>query len=93
VGLWDRWAKGDGRETFPLLTTTTNGLGRHCQERMPVIRPLAFHDEWLDPQADAAEWLQSALRPYPAQEMEAVPVSAWVNNARHEGPECVQPVV
>src|SRR5262245_6144987 len=55
--------------------------------------PLAFHDDWLTPHADASQWLLSALRPYPAQEMEAVPVSSWVNNARREGPECIQPEV
>jgi putative SOS response-associated peptidase YedK len=59
---------------------------------MPVILPLAFYDDWLEPPADAPQWLQTALRPYPAQEMEAVPVSSWVNNARHEGPECIQPL-
>jgi putative SOS response-associated peptidase YedK len=58
---------------------------------MPVILPPAFHDDWLEPPQDAPEWLQTALRPYPAQEMEAVPVSPWVNDARHEGPECVRP--
>ena len=62
-------------------------------DRMPVILPLAFHDDWLAPQADAPQWLQSALRPYPAPEREAVPVSSWVNHARHEGPGRIQPVV
>ena len=92
AGLWDRWPKGDGRETCAILTTAANGLVRPFHERMPVILPLAFHDEWLDSQADAAQSLQSALRPYPAQEMEAVPVSTWVNDAGHEGPECIQAV-
>jgi putative SOS response-associated peptidase YedK len=92
AGLWDYWTKGDGRETCAILTTTANELVRPFHERMPVILPLAFHDDWLEPQSDAPQWLQTALRPYPAQEMEAVPVSSWVNNARHEGPECVRPV-
>jgi putative SOS response-associated peptidase YedK len=65
---------------------------RPLHDRVPVILPLAFHDDWLDPRADTPQWLQTALRPYPAQEMEAVPVSSWVNDARHEGPECVRPV-
>jgi putative SOS response-associated peptidase YedK len=36
--------------------------------------------------------LERMLRPYPADEMEAVPVSGYVNNARHEGPECLAPM-
>src|SRR5262249_36861319 len=92
AGMWDRWAKGDGRETCAILTTAANELVRPFHERMPVILPLAFHDDWFDPHADAPGWLPSALRPYPAPEMEAVAVSTWVNDARHEGPECVQPM-
>jgi putative SOS response-associated peptidase YedK len=92
AGLWDHWTQGDGRETCTILTTTANELVRSLHDRMPVILPLAFYDDWLEPHTDAPQWLQTALRPYPAQEMEAVPVSSWVNNARHEGPECVRPL-
>ena len=92
AGLWDHWAKGNGRKTCAILTTAANDLVRPFHDRMPVILPLAFHDDWLAPNADAPQRLQSALRPYPAQEMEAVPVSSWVNNARREGPEGIQPV-
>src|SRR5262249_30024168 len=83
---------GDCRPPCALLARAANELGRPLHDRMPVILPLAFHDEWLNPQADAQQWLQSALCPFPGQEMEAVPVSSWVNDARHEGPECIQPV-
>ena len=33
--------------------------------------------------------LQSLLRPYPPEGMEAVPVSTFVSNPRHEGLQCV----
>jgi putative SOS response-associated peptidase YedK len=92
AGLWDHWTKGDGCQTCTILTTTANERVRPLHQRMPVILPLAFHDDWLEPPADAPDWLETGLRPYPAQEMEAVPVSTWVNDARHEGPACVKPV-
>jgi putative SOS response-associated peptidase YedK len=50
------------------------------------------HGDWLDPKATAPHWLQTVLRPYSAEAMQAVPVSRWVNDARHEGPECVRPL-
>src|SRR5258707_14506488 len=90
-GLRDHGTKGDGRQTCTILTTTANERVRPLHDRMPVILPLAFYDDWLDPQADAPQWLQTALRPYPAPETEALPVSSWVNDARHEGPECGRP--
>jgi branched-subunit amino acid transport protein len=42
--------------------------------------------------ASAPQWLQTVLRLYPVEAMTAVPVSNWVNDARHEGPECVRPL-
>jgi putative SOS response-associated peptidase YedK len=47
---------------------------------------------WLDPKATAPQWLQTVLRPYPAEVMHAMPVSSWVNDALHEGSECIQPL-
>jgi putative SOS response-associated peptidase YedK len=58
----------------------------------PVILPAEHHGDWLDPKAAAPQWLQTVFRPYPAEAMQAVPVSTWVNDARHEGPECVRPL-
>jgi putative SOS response-associated peptidase YedK len=31
----------------------------------------------------------SLLRPYPAEAMTATAVSTYVNNAQHQGPECI----
>jgi hypothetical protein len=47
---------------------------------------------WLDTGLADVEGLQPWLRPFSADAMEAFPVSALVNNARHEGPDCAQPL-
>jgi putative SOS response-associated peptidase YedK len=95
AGLWEGWSgpHGDGRETFTILTTEANELVRPFHERMPVILPAEHYGDWLDPKAGAPQWLQTVLRPWPASTMEALPVSTWVNDARHEGPVCVQPLI
>jgi putative SOS response-associated peptidase YedK len=74
VGFWGRWTR-ESQETCAILTTGAKELVRPLPVRMPVVLPLAFHDDWLAPHADSARWLQSALRPNSAQEMEAVPIS------------------
>jgi putative SOS response-associated peptidase YedK len=84
AGLWDRW--GD-LESCALLTTTANELVRPVHERMPVILAPGDGERWLDPRQVPGE----LLRPFPASEMDAYPVSSWVNNARHEGPRCIEP--
>jgi putative SOS response-associated peptidase YedK len=60
---------------------------------MPVILPGPSYGAWLDPGLrDRAALEAMLLRPFPANEMEAYPVSPYVNHADHEGPECVAPV-
>jgi putative SOS response-associated peptidase YedK len=87
AGLWEQWTAPDGArvESAAVLTTAANELVRPLHDRMPVILRPEDHDRWLAPgPGDAA-----LLVPYPAGEMTATPVSRWVNDARHEGPECV----
>ncbi|HEY1598512.1 MAG TPA: hypothetical protein VGG64_02865 [Pirellulales bacterium] len=43
----------------------------------------------MDADFQAYDKLQSMLRPYPAEEMVAYPVSTLVNNARNESDQCV----
>jgi len=56
---------------------------------MPVILAPDDYDLRLDPGFQDKELLQSLLRPYPADELTAYPVSTAVNNPRSEKPECV----
>jgi putative SOS response-associated peptidase YedK len=92
AGLWECWKKGESPlETCTLLTTNANELLGTIHIRMPVILPHEVYDRWLDPALKDPEALQALLLPYPAQEMEGYPVATWVNNARHEGAECIVP--
>jgi len=61
---------------------------RPIHDRMPVVLAPADFAAWLDPRTPAAE-LHTLLRPYPAEEMTAVPVGRYVSNPRNEGPQCL----
>jgi putative SOS response-associated peptidase YedK len=89
AGLWERWQSAEGPllETCAILTTGANDLMRPIHERMPVILDRADFGAWLDP-AGKSDQLQALLRPYPGSDLEAYPVSTFVNNARNEGPRC-----
>ena len=94
AGLWDRWEKGDQPiESCTILTTSPNELVQPIHDRMPVILAQAEHDMWLDPDYPDSEGLLSILRPYPAEEMEAHPVSRRVNNPKNDDEGCVRSVV
>jgi putative SOS response-associated peptidase YedK len=58
---------------------------------MPVIVAPVDFGQWLDPTEKPGP-PQALSRPYPAEEMEAYPVSTFVNNVKNKGPECVEPL-
>jgi putative SOS response-associated peptidase YedK len=93
AGLWEQWTAPDGVtvESATVLTTGANELVRPLHERMPVILREEDHDRWLAPGSGDPAALRALLIPFPAGEMTASRVSRWVNDARHEGPECVAP--
>ena len=59
---------------------------------MPVIMAPTAYDQWLDPTVQQAASLQALLRPYPSEELQAYPVSTLVNNPRHDGADCLEPL-
>jgi putative SOS response-associated peptidase YedK len=77
AGLWDRWHNDDGStlESCTIVTTEPNDVLRALHDRMPVILPNEAYGSWLDPKNDDIEQLHECLRPYPAEEMMAYPIS------------------
>jgi putative SOS response-associated peptidase YedK len=72
-----------------LATTAANADMRPVHDRMPLILDDEQIEQWLDPDyPDPAAVLTSV----PDDELVLVPVSDWVNNARHEGPQCLEEV-
>ncbi len=69
-------------ETFTILTTDPNELMAPVHNRMPVILEPRNYSRWLDP-GDPATPPLDLLRPFPAEKMEAWPVSNRVGNVRN----------
>lgn len=95
AGLWEHWEDPDGSplDTCSILATTPNDLLCALHDRMPVILPPEDYALWLDSNIQEIERLQPLLRPYPAEEITAFPVSTRVNHPAHDAPECMAPVV
>jgi len=97
AGLWASWRpKGAQRDVEPLrscsiVTTAAAGPVRDLHDRMPVI--LAGADQealWTD-SATPADELHALCRPESAPDLGFRPVSRAVNDARFDGPECLDP--
>jgi putative SOS response-associated peptidase YedK len=93
AALWERWLGPEEQhiESCALLTTDANDRVRPIHDRMPVILSPESYDRWLDPSIQDAGALMELLQPCPAEEITAYRVSTYVNNARHEGPQCIEP--
>jgi putative SOS response-associated peptidase YedK len=92
AGLWESWSKGGEGEvrTCTILTTGANALVGGVHDRMPVILAHDAYDVWLDPASERDE-LTGLLAPYPVDEMEAYPVSRFVNSPSNNDPRCIEP--
>lgn len=92
AGLWECWTDGTTKLfTCCSITTEPNDVLRPFHDRMPVIvRPENF-TEWLAADTPVKR-LRELLTPYPADEMEAFPVSTYVSKATNEGPKCLEPL-
>lgn len=91
AGLWETWRPPDGDtlHSCTLITGPPNEVVAPIHDRMVVIVKPEHYRRWLDPSEQSPEDLAELLRPYPAEEMEAVPVSTRVNSPANEGPECI----
>jgi putative SOS response-associated peptidase YedK len=93
AGIWEPSHEEEAAlPTCAILTTEPNPLVREIHDRMPVILPPADYDRWLDPATRSAAALRSLLRPFPAEAMTAHAVGRAVNDPRHDGPDCAEPV-
>lgn len=92
AGLWERWEKGGKPlESCTILTTEPNRLVAPLHSRMPVIISPRDLENWLDPRADHAD-LFELLKPFPPEEMVAIPVSNKVNKPANNTPDLLEPV-
>lgn len=85
AGIWDRWESADKTtaiESCAIITTEANDLvsSIHVKRRMPAILRPEEYGVWLDHSIEDANSLLPLLRPFPDDEMEAIPVPRMLDN-------------
>jgi len=93
AGLWDSWTSPDGSQvkSCTIITTAPNELMNIIHNRMPVILPPRDYARWLDPSPQTPDQLKPLIKPFPADMMNAYPVSTMVNTPANDAPELVLP--
>ncbi len=93
AGLWEQWRSPEGEtvRSYTIITTEPNDLMATIHNRMPVILPREIEDDWLNGEITDAGYLQSLLRPYPADAMTAYAVSPAVSSPARDTPDLIRP--
>jgi putative SOS response-associated peptidase YedK len=94
AGLGERWKdpSGNWTKTCAILTTTPNSVTSAVHDRMPVILHPDNYDLGLDSGFTDVTAVSEMLRPYDARVMRCFPVSARINHAANDDPECSVPL-
>jgi putative SOS response-associated peptidase YedK len=93
AGLWDSWNGPDGSQvkSCTIITTAPNELTAIIHDRMPVILHPRDYAKWLDPSPQTPDRLSPLIKPFPAEMMNAYPVSTLVNTPANDIPELIVP--
>jgi len=93
AGLWEHWQQGeDAVNSCTIITTGANEKMQDIHSRMPVILEPKDYEHWLQLNQTKESLLALLANASAYNDMEAIPVSNFVNNPRHNGPECIEPV-
>ncbi len=95
AGLYDVWHGADGGAfpTYTIITTEANDLVGPIHNRMPVILRPEDEGRWLASTPPAPDEVQAILGPYPAEAMEAYPVSPRVNSPTEDDEQLIAPLL
>ena len=93
AGLWESWNAPDASNVLSctIITTQPNELMATIHNRMPVILPEEAYSTWLESAEADPQRLAGLLKPYPAEQMQAYPVSPLVNSPKNDLPELIRP--
>lgn len=94
AGLWDRWKNPESDEvleSFTVLTTQAHPAMNFVHHRQPVMLSPEDALAWLDP-TKATEDMQEFFSSLLPMELDAIPVSTHVNNARNKDQRVIAPV-
>lgn len=94
AGLWEIWRPAPDAEpveTFTILTTEPNELMKPIHNRMPVILAKEDFEKWLNKNNKASD-VSNLLKPFPADQFEAYPVSPKVNSPQNNSSDLCEPM-
>jgi len=94
AGIYDIWHDNASAETITssaVITTTANELMEPIHDRMPVILHTKDWKLWLDRDMTETDAIQTLLKPYSPDLMQAYEVATFVNTPANNSKRCIVP--
>jgi putative SOS response-associated peptidase YedK len=95
AGIWDEWTNpvtGEIIRSFAIITTVSNSLLQKIpHHRSPVILPRWAEQRWLKSKLALTD-VTAMLKPYPAELMNAYPISSEIKTPGINKKELIQPI-
>ena len=95
AGIWDTWQNTETGEllfSFAIITTVANSLLQQLpHHRSPVILFRSRETAWITADKPLTD-ITAMLEPYPADQMNAYPISKDIKNPRSDGKHLVEPI-
>ena len=93
AGLWEHWQQGEEAvNSCTIITTAANDKMQNIHPRMPIILEPKDYGQWLELNQPRESMLALLANDSAYDDMAAIPVSNFVNNPRHNSPECIESV-
>ncbi|MFM7216637.1 MAG: SOS response-associated peptidase [Bacteroidota bacterium] len=94
AGIWDTWLNPENGEqvhSFAIVTAPPNSLLQQLpHHRSPVVLRRSDEARWL--RAEHLNEVTELLEPYPADDMNAYPISSRIKNPRNNARELLEPI-
>jgi putative SOS response-associated peptidase YedK len=92
AGIWTTWhgEKDEHEDSYAIVTTEANTVAAPIHDRMPVILSQKAYKTWLGTENKDATKLESLLVPYKGKDLNAYPVSSYVNSPKNSGEKCLE---
>lgn len=94
AGIWSRAHPSDRDEpvsSAAVVTTAARGGLEAIHERMPLVLPASWWDQWLTADPESADGLRDQVAALDPPRLTARPVTDRVNSVANEGPELLEP--
>lgn len=94
AGIWDESidAEGNRLETCAILTGQANSKLSSIHDRMPVVIPKQYYQDWLDPLQDKNKLKAIVDTRHNIDDWQAHPVSTQVNKPSVDTASCIKPI-